>query len=134
MRSIYQAGDGIDAQRVVDVLAFAGIAAHIHGAALSGGVGELPAGSFVSVWVADGDVDAALAALADDARHPHALLPDADDLADAAVRPAPASRGRWSAVVFALVAGLCVGYVLAYAQIAGRAPVDGPVDCREGRP
>ena len=63
-----------------------------------------------------------------------AAVDDADVRADAAVRPAPASRARWSAVVFALVAGLCVGYVLAYAQIAGRAPVDGPVDCRDGRP
>jgi predicted metal-dependent HD superfamily phosphohydrolase len=64
MRAIYHAANPVDAQLAVDRLAAEGIAAHVQGAYLSGGVGELPAGDLLRVWVADEDAVRALAALA----------------------------------------------------------------------
>lgn len=52
MKVAYHAANVIDAQLVVDLLAAAGIPAHVQGSYLSGGIGELPAGELVRVWVA----------------------------------------------------------------------------------
>ena len=52
MKVAYHAANVIDAQLVVDLLATAGIPAHVQGSYLSGGIGELPAGELVRVWVA----------------------------------------------------------------------------------
>lgn len=68
MKAIYHAANPIDAQLVVDLLADAEVAAHVQGLFLTGGVGELPAGDMVRVWVADDDVIRARAALAGQAR------------------------------------------------------------------
>jgi predicted metal-dependent HD superfamily phosphohydrolase len=64
MRAIYHAANPIDAQLAVDRLAAEGIAAHVQGGYLAGGVGELPAGDLVRVCVADADAVRALATLA----------------------------------------------------------------------
>jgi predicted metal-dependent HD superfamily phosphohydrolase len=64
MRAIYHAANPIDAQLAVDRLAAEGIAAHVQGGYLSGGIGELPAGDLLRVWVDDGDAVRALAVLA----------------------------------------------------------------------
>jgi predicted metal-dependent HD superfamily phosphohydrolase len=77
MRAIYHAANPIDAQLAVDRLAAEGIAAHVQGAYLSGGVGELPAGDLLRVWVADEDAVRALAALA--AATPQPVADDALD-------------------------------------------------------
>ncbi|MFA6985112.1 MAG: DUF2007 domain-containing protein [Arenimonas sp.] len=69
MKQVYNAANPIDAQLVVDLLASAGIGAFIQGQFLSGGVGELPAGEMVRVWVADEDVETALACIADRGVH-----------------------------------------------------------------
>lgn len=55
----YHAANPIDAQLVVDRLAHAGIGAHLQGSFLIGGIGELPAGEMLRVWVADDEVDRA---------------------------------------------------------------------------
>lgn len=69
MKQIYNAANPIDAQLVVDLLASDGIGAFIQGQFLSGGVGELPAGEMVRVWVADEDVESARACIADRGEH-----------------------------------------------------------------
>lgn len=71
---------------VVDLLAAAGIDAFVQGQFLSGGVGELPAGELLRVWVADEDVERARACIASrDVQEP--LIEDAID---------PALIGSWA--------------------------------------
>ena len=53
MRSVYSAENLIDAQLVKDALESAGIPAFITGSALSGAIGELPAGGLIAVQVPD---------------------------------------------------------------------------------
>lgn len=55
MKQAYQAANPIDAQLVVDLLASEGIGAFVQGQYLSGGIGELPAGELMRVWVGDED-------------------------------------------------------------------------------
>ncbi|GAB2498039.1 putative signal transducing protein [Arenimonas alkanexedens] len=52
MTPVYEAENGIDAQLVCDLLLSAGLQAQVLGADLAGGIGELPAGGLVRVWVA----------------------------------------------------------------------------------
>jgi predicted metal-dependent HD superfamily phosphohydrolase len=55
----YHAANPIDAQMVLDLLADAEIGAHLQGAFLIGGIGELPAGEILRVGVSDEDLDRA---------------------------------------------------------------------------
>lgn len=87
MKTIYHAANVIDAQLVVDMLAAAGIQAHVQGAFLSGGIGELPAGEMVRVWVADEDAEPARRAMAQSA--------SAFDDGDLQLEVAPALRRSW---------------------------------------
>ncbi len=59
MKAIYHAANPIDAQLVSDLLADAGIQVHVQGGFLMGGIGELPAGEMMRVWVNDDAVDEA---------------------------------------------------------------------------
>jgi len=78
MKQAYNAANPVDAQLVVDLLASAGIDAFVQGQFLSGGVGELPAGELLRVWVADEEVERARACIANrDVQEP--LLEDAID-------------------------------------------------------
>lgn len=52
MTPVYDAENAIDAQLVCDLLLGDGLDARVLGADLAGGVGELPAGGLVRVWVA----------------------------------------------------------------------------------
>jgi len=109
VQSIYEAADGIDAQRVVDLLASEGIAAHVTGAYLSGAIGEVPAGGLVRVWVGDADVAAARALLAEDAAAPPVF--DDDEPAATVVPPPPRSL-MWPVFGSLLIGGV-VGFGLA---------------------
>ena len=86
MKQAYQAANPVDAQLAVDLLASEGISAFTQGQYLSGGVGELPAGELLRVWVADEDVDRARAVIASREAQPP-LLDDAID---------PALAHSWS--------------------------------------
>ncbi|MCC6594713.1 MAG: DUF2007 domain-containing protein [Xanthomonadales bacterium] len=59
MRTVYEAENLFDAQWVKDALEAAGIPAFIAGAALTGGIGELPVIGLVTVQVPDGAATAA---------------------------------------------------------------------------
>lgn len=65
MRVVYEAENIIDAHLVRGLLEQAGIVAFVLGEHLGGGIGELPVSGFVTVGVANSDVDAAEAALRD---------------------------------------------------------------------
>ncbi|MDP1634735.1 MAG: DUF2007 domain-containing protein, partial [Gallionellaceae bacterium] len=60
MKSVYEASTGLDAHMVLNLLEQHGIAGHIEGEYLQGGIGELSAMGFVRVLVADEDHAAAL--------------------------------------------------------------------------
>ena len=64
MRRVYEAEHLIDAHLVRGRLEHAGVPAWVRGDLLTGGMGGLPVHGLVSVWVADADVPAALAELA----------------------------------------------------------------------
>jgi len=64
MKQAYHAANPVDAQLVVDLLASEGIAAFTQGQYLSGGVGELPAGELLRVWVGDEDLERARTVIA----------------------------------------------------------------------
>lgn len=61
MRIIYRAANIIDANLVKNALEQEGILAFVNGEYLTGGVGQLPASDFISVMVADADVERAQA-------------------------------------------------------------------------
>src|SRR5690606_32042927 len=61
MRIIYRAANIIDANLVKNALEQEGILAFVNGEYLPGGVGQLPASDFLSVMVADDDVERAQA-------------------------------------------------------------------------
>lgn len=56
MRRVYRAENTFDAHLVRDQLLQAGIAAEVHGLMLTGAVGEIPADTRPSVWIADEDL------------------------------------------------------------------------------
>ncbi|MES1939903.1 hypothetical protein T5B8_06658 [Salinisphaera sp. T5B8] len=61
-REVYLAADPVNAEIAKDVLVNHGIAAHVRSQHLWGGMGELPANVYPSVWVDQGrDYDAARA-------------------------------------------------------------------------
>ncbi|MES1924520.1 DUF2007 domain-containing protein [Salinisphaera sp. T31B1] len=59
-REVYLAADPVNAEIAKDVLAGHGIAAHVRNQYLWGGMGDLPANVYPSVWV-DDEVDFAAA-------------------------------------------------------------------------
>lgn len=116
MKIIYGANDAIDAQRVIDRLAFEGIAANVLGGYLAGAAGELPMAGLVNVWVADEDEARAREVLASD--EPESALPDESETDDTPAVVMPKGNGT-GLLGFMGVLGLgaLIGYVLAYGQL-----------------
>lgn len=54
-QKVYTAADPVNAEIVKDYLGAHGIAAHVRGRFLWGGMGELPADVYPTVWIADQD-------------------------------------------------------------------------------
>ncbi|MDO5505557.1 MAG: DUF2007 domain-containing protein [Pseudoxanthomonas suwonensis] len=63
MRVVHHAANPVEAHLVKHALEADGVLVFVLGESLAGGVGELPAGSFIQVAVPDGQVDAAEAVL-----------------------------------------------------------------------
>jgi hypothetical protein len=114
MQSIYQALDAIDAQRVVDLLGFEGITATVHGAYLSGAMGELPMQGLVSVWVADGDAARAQELIAAERE---AMAAAADPETPAATPVRGPTGSPWAMGAVGLVLGLAMGAGLTYREL-----------------
>lgn len=64
MKPVYAPANAAEAHMLAHMLEQNGIAAHIHGEALQGAVGELPAGSLLQLLVADEDFERARALIA----------------------------------------------------------------------
>ena len=94
MKTIYNAANPIDAQLVSDLLADSGIQTHVQGSFLMGGIGELPAGEMMRIWVADEAADEARRIIAADNRG------DAADTLEMEMMPALRASWRrmWSAL------------------------------------
>ncbi len=60
MKQVYLAADMVEAHMIKDYLEGAGIEAMVHGALLTGAIGEIPANTYPTVWVVD-DADYHLA-------------------------------------------------------------------------
>jgi hypothetical protein len=116
MPTVYRARDATDASLIRDVLGQSGINAHVRGGELQSGVGELPAGGLVAVWVDDGDVTAAREVIARWERGEFAL-DDGDD-SEPAIAAAPAPRRKASALL-AFVTGCVVGALAVWATTHG---------------
>lgn len=111
MKTLYEASSAVEAHMLIDVLRQQGLTAHVHGEALQGAMGELPAAGLVRLVVEDEDYPAARAAIE---RWEHTqvdLTPSAS--APMAARKAPGLRG--------FVIGLAVGVAATYAVY--RSPV-----------
>lgn len=116
MKIIYGAQDAIDAQRVVDRLAFEGIGANVLGGYLAGAAGELPMAGLVNVWVADEDESRAREVLAAAESEPGLPNePEADD-APAVVMPR-GNGGGLLGFMGVLALGGVIGFVIAYGQL-----------------
>ncbi|MDF1780649.1 MAG: DUF2007 domain-containing protein [Alcanivoracaceae bacterium] len=61
MQQVFRADSALEASMIADLLSQAGIHAHIFGAELQGGIGELPAGGNVRVMVNRDDAEQASA-------------------------------------------------------------------------
>lgn len=55
MKTVYKAGNALEAQMLLDLLKQDGITAHIRGAHLQGAIGELPAAGLVRLEVLEDD-------------------------------------------------------------------------------
>lgn len=129
MKIIYGANDAIDAQRVVDRLAFEGITANVLGGYLAGAAGELPMAGLVNVWVADEDEPRARAVLA--AAEPDAALPDETEADDAPAVIMPRGTGTGLLGFLGVLAlGAVIGYAMAYGQL--RLPHDSELRDSDG--
>lgn len=126
MRIVYQSTNVADLYVLRDLLAQAGIEAHVQGEFLRGGIGELPADTPVSLAVADAQADAARAIVLDWERS-RPEDDDTDDATDAAAAvPGPAGR---SGSGFAVVAAFLLGAVCSGAIVWAiyNHPAEGPV-------
>ncbi len=63
MKQVYSPGNAAEAHMLAHLLQQSGIQAHIHGEALQGAAGELPAGNLIQLLVADEDYERARALL-----------------------------------------------------------------------
>jgi hypothetical protein len=70
VKQAYHAANPVDAQLVVDLLASEGIDAFVQGQFMTGGIGELPVGELLRVWVGDEDVARARACIAERGARP----------------------------------------------------------------
>lgn len=119
MPAIYQARDVTDASLLRDVLEDSGITAHVRGAHLQAGAGELPASGMVAVWVDDPDADAARAVVQRWERGDFALTEDAGDPAMDGASLEPPPPPRRTAPLFAFVVGAGLGALLVWATTHG---------------
>lgn len=88
MQPVYQPADMLEANLLVAMLAGEGINAHVHGASLVGGMGELPALGLLSIWVED----AQLARAAELIQSYAQALPCADEFSQATGEQQPKGK------------------------------------------
>lgn len=129
MPTVYRARDITDAAMIRDVLGQSGIDAHVRGGDLQSGMGELPAGGLVAVWVDDADAVAARDVVARWERGEFALA-DEDENIEAAPAPVP---GRKASTLLAFAAGAAFGAFLVWLSTHGPTQSDELDENGDGR-
>jgi len=109
LKSVYEPSNALEGHMLQDLLKQRGIAAHVEGAQLQGGVGELPASGFVRVVVEDDDYVAA-----------RAVIEDWEAASVAVPSHVPPDRTTKGFIVGLI--GLAIGIAATYAFL--RTPVD----------
>jgi hypothetical protein len=102
MKCVYEAPDGLEARMVADLIEQTGIACRVDGEFLQGGVGELFAGDFVRVLVAEDDFTAARAVV-DTWQATQTSMPDVEH-----AKPIGITQSKLSLLI-ALVIGMAIG-------------------------
>jgi hypothetical protein len=109
MKTVFEPSNALEGHMLQDLLKQRGISAHVEGAQLQGGVGELPVSGFVRVVVEDDDYSAARAVI--------------DDWESANVgEPIPVPPDRTTRGFLAALVGLAIGIAVTYVFL--RAPVN----------
>ncbi len=120
MKTVFEPSNALEGHMLQDLLKQRGIPAHVEGAQLQGGVGELPVTGFVRVVVEDEDYVAARAVI--------------DEWEATSVsEPIPVLRNRTTSGFIAGLTGLVIGIVATYAFLrtpVNRDHVDGNEDGR----
>jgi len=119
MKTVYEASSAIEAHMLVDLLKQEDIDAHIHGEALQGAVGEIPATGLVRLLVAEENHAAARAVI------------ERWDSTQVEATPPPA-RSAKSGGVRGLLLGLVIGVGATYAAYRAPATTDGVDYDRDG--
>lgn len=103
MRQVYTPANAAEAHMLAHLLGQRGIVAHVHGEALQGAAGELPAGNVVQLLVSDEDYDKARELLL---RWERADVPPSEQQAT------PGKRFRFVAAAVFLLIGIASGWAL----------------------
>ena len=109
MKTVFEPSNALEGHMLQDLLKQRGISAHVEGAQLQGGVGELPVTGFVRVVVGDDDYDAARAII------------DEWEAANVS-EPIPIPSDRTTKGFIAGLIGMAIGIAVTYAFL--RAPVN----------
>lgn len=113
MKQVYAPANSAEAHMLAHMLDQAGITAHIHGEALLGGVGELPAGGLLQLLVAEDEYDRARSLIGDWER--------ANTLTPEESAPKPSVPGWMGLIVFAI--GVGGGWALRVAAEQSAIPI-----------
>jgi Putative prokaryotic signal transducing protein len=123
MKTLYEAGNGVEAHLLVDLLKQDGIDAHIFGEHLQGAIGELPMAGLIKIMVQDSDFNQAKQ-LVD-----HWCATKVDEPTPAPITLRKSSSWSWSS----LFIGITLGVVGAYAAFHSPVTVDGIDHDKDGR-
>ena len=115
MKSVFEPSNALEGHMLQDLLKQRGISAHVEGAQLQGGVGELPVTGFVRVVVEDDDYVAAR------------VIIDEWEAANVA-EPIPVPPDRTTKGFIAGLIGLAIGIAATYAFLRT------PVNIEQARP
>lgn len=103
MRQVYSPANAAEAHMLAHLLDQAGIPAHVHGEALQGAVGELPAGGLIQLMVAEDHYDNARQLI---------LKWEKTSVPENAESPRPGGRFRVVAAIVFLAVGTVAGWAL----------------------
>lgn len=124
MKTLYNASNALEAHMLRDLLRQEGVDAHIHGEALQGAIGEMPAAGLIRLMVHEHDYDAGRGVIE---RWESAQIVEEEP---AALPRPPAARKSFG--LWPLLAGVVIGVGLTYAAYRAPASVDGMDYNRDG--
>lgn len=116
MKRVYEAANITDAYLIRDVLAQAGIPAHVQGQYLQGALGELPVSGMIYVQVAEADAERARQTIDD---WTQATPESVDDATSASVATVDRPRSSVLRTLAVFGFGIAIGAVATWSQLRG---------------